>query len=202
MTFHPTVVAVVDIGSPAAGRLGWYAAPAEEGGQDVDRLMELLADGLVRGPCALGFEAPMYVPYRPALLDLTKARPGEGNRAWSAGAGAGALATGLVVVPHLLRRLREKAPNATATVDWKHPPTRPGELLLFEAFVSGKSKGTSHADDACIAVRSFEAACANLYEASKLQHEDCFGLLGAALLRTGWTDDLSVLKAGVLVVGS
>lgn len=200
--FQPATVAVVDIGSPAKGRLGWYATAEKLGGTDIEELTDLLAAALGLGPCAIGFEAPMFVPYRIAVDRLTAARPGEGNRAWSAGAGAGALATALVVVPYILRRLREKSPHAQALLDWRNPPTNPGELLLFEAFVSGGTKGHDHVDDARRAAEKFLAACTQLSKANHLEEEDCMGLLGAALLRTGWTEDLSVLKMGALVISA
>jgi hypothetical protein len=134
LTFKPALVAVVDIGSPARGRLGWFTSPPDCSGYDVEELTGILASALLRGPCALGFEAPMFVPYRPAVNQLTNARGGEGNRPWSAGAGAGALATALVVAPYILRRLKDKVPSAKAFLDWRHPPTKPGALFLFEAF--------------------------------------------------------------------
>lgn len=198
--FQPTLTAVVDIGSPAKGRLGWYASPIDQGGRDVEVLTDLLAEALRKGPCALGFEAPMFIPYGRHLDRLTSARAGEGNRSWSAGAGAGALATALVVVPHILGRLREKAPASKVMLDWRQPPQSAGELLLFEAFVSGRSKGDDHVDDARRATRKFEAACGNLDGANAIAEEHCLGLLGAALLRTGWTADPAVLEAAVLVV--
>ena len=200
VTFRPVLTAVVDIGSPAKGRLGWYASPADQGGQDVEALTDLLAAALRQGPCALGFEAPMFVPYGRGLDRLTSARIGEGNRPWSAGAGAGALATALVVVPHILQRLRKKAPTARAVLDWRQPPTNADELLLFEAFVSSSAKGLDHVDDARRATKKFEAACGHLEGGNAIGEEHCLGLLGAALLRTGWTTELAVLNAPVLVV--
>lgn len=200
MRFSPILTAVVDVGSPAKGRLGWYASPPNRGGKDVEELADLLAAALERGPCALGFEAPMYVPYGRSIAQLTSARTGEGNRAWSAGAGAGVLATALVVVPYILSRLRAKAPNATAHLDWQNPPSSKGDLLLFEAFVSGPSKGVDHSDDARIATNCFMAACDRLDASNAVSEPDCLGLLGAALLRTGWSNDLGVLASKVLVI--
>ena len=149
----------------------------------------------------MGFEAPMHVPYRDLTPELTKARHGEGNRAWSAGAGAGVLATRLAVVPFILRKLRALAPKATATLDWHVPPGRPDQLFLFEAFVSGAAKGADHNDDARIAADAFLMACSDLPGANLIGAEDCFSLLGAALLRTGWSTDLRLLSAPALVIG-
>src|SRR5271167_3182425 len=57
---------------------------------------------------ALGFECPLFVPVPDDPKHLTSARPGEGNRAWSAGAGAGSLATGLTETVWILDRVRRR----------------------------------------------------------------------------------------------
>ena len=70
-----------------------------ETGRLIDPLIVKIASALDRGPVALGFEAPLWVPARVDELLVTGARLGEGSRAWSAGAGSGALATALAVIP-------------------------------------------------------------------------------------------------------
>jgi hypothetical protein len=199
-TFQPSLIAAVDIGSPMSGRLGWAVLESGETGKDIPRLVSLLAEGLARGPVALGFEAPLWVPVRTDPMTLTKARGGEGARSWSAGAGTGALATGLVVTTHILQGLRAAAPTATASLDFRAPPTKPGELLLWEAFVSADAKGGSHESDALIAANAFRAGCNDLSKCQKLTAEPNLNLLGAMLLRTGWSTDLRLLEAEMLVV--
>ena len=86
-----------------------------------------------RGPLALGFEAPMFVPIRTDPERLTAARNGEfgkglPSRPFSASAGATSLVTGLVVVSYILNTLRPLVPEATATLDWRLPPVGPGRL--------------------------------------------------------------------------
>lgn len=49
-------------------------------------------------PAALGFECPLYIPFREEEDKLTKGRLEDANRPWSAGAGCGSLTTGLVQV--------------------------------------------------------------------------------------------------------
>ncbi len=199
-TFKPSLIAAVDIGSPIAGRLPWAALPNEQMGRDIPELVALVAGGLRKGPVALGFEAPLWVPMRSDPMTVTKARQGEGPRPWSAGAGAYVLATGLAVIPHILTSLRRLAGHATPTLDYRNPPDRPGALLLWEAFVSAHDKGDSHEDDAMIAARAFQHSCSNLSAAQKLTPEPCLNLLGAMLLRTGWSSDLSLLQAETLVL--
>jgi hypothetical protein len=62
--FNPSLIAAVDIGSPMTGKLGWAALPDEKMGKDVQTLVALVAEALLRGPVALGFEAPLWVPMR------------------------------------------------------------------------------------------------------------------------------------------
>ena len=137
--FRPSAVAVIDIGSPA--NVGWCLLPDGLAIHDLGDLAGRIAKALETGPCAVGFEAPMYVPYREDFRSLNKARGGERNRAWSASAGATVLAQALVVVPYFLRLLCDQAPQAQCFLDWLAMPHRPQCILFFEAFVSGRTKG-------------------------------------------------------------
>jgi hypothetical protein len=105
MTNESLHVAVVDIGS--LKNLGWVVeGPSVVGsGTDIDLCVEALASAIDTGPLALGFEAPMFVPYGRKRCDLDKARKGDGDRAFSASAGACVLAKGLVIVPYILEGL-------------------------------------------------------------------------------------------------
>jgi hypothetical protein len=75
-------------------------------------------------PVALGFECPLFVPLNLQPEALTTARSGEGSRPWSAGAGCGALATGLVQVAWILRKIRQELQAPTPLVFLN------GQLLL------------------------------------------------------------------------
>jgi len=56
--------AVVDIGSPKHGNLGWWINGRfiEDGGTGPEVIIELLTEAVRAWPVVLGFEAPMYVP--------------------------------------------------------------------------------------------------------------------------------------------
>jgi len=43
-------------------------------GTDIDKCIEVLASAMKMGPVALGFEAPMFVPYGRKRCDLDKSR--------------------------------------------------------------------------------------------------------------------------------
>ncbi len=197
------VVAVIDVGSPKAGRLGWAFQRVDdpvETGSNLDEIIDRTGAALEVTSVALGFEAPLFVPYRNDAMTLTNARAGEGNRPWSAGPGATVTTTALAIVPYTLARLRELAPNAKANLDWRnyHPERR--TLFLFEAFVSGLAKGTTHCDDAAIALQDFRTqACDGKFNSAIIE-PSVLNLIGAALLRTGWTKDISVLEQDCLVL--
>jgi hypothetical protein len=149
-------VAVIDIGTPGKN-LGWAIDEPDYGNSSLDACIETLIVSLGKGPVALAFEAPQFVPIWHDPVTLTAAREGEfgpglSTRPFSAGAGAAVLVTSLVVVPFVLGRLRKALPHASATFDWHQPLTKAGELLLFEAFVTdqGKKTPSRHIEDAAL----------------------------------------------------
>ncbi len=112
---------------------------------------------------AMGFECPLLVPIPDDPARLTSARNGEGKRAWSAGAGAGALATGLTETVWNLCNLRNKvSSNIPAFLDWSGFREVKNGLFLWEAFVSGRAHGEDDVADAEKAVRCFAAVFPNI----------------------------------------
>lgn len=202
-------VSVIDIGKPGKN-LGWAIDEPNEDGTDIDGCINVLATALTEGPLALGFEAPQFVPLRHDPMKLTAGRQGEfgpglATRTFSAAAGATVLVTSMVVVPYVLGRLRERTPYATVTFDWRRPIDRQGQLLVFEAFVTDQRKNTvtRHVEDARLAIADFRRGMADpaSFESSVTSSE-CLNVLGAALLRTGWSSDLALLSTPCLVVRS
>ena len=194
-----------DIGSISGGNFGWYAHLAgttTAGNTDIHALTALLAKRLNVGvSVALGFEAPMFVPLRTNTQELTKHREGETNPNWIGGPGSAVLATALAQVPWILGNLKAKlTTDARATLSWNEFASGVAKLFLWEAFVSGTAKGTSHIEDARIAVRKFEAALPDPDHANAIREPAVMSLLGAALLRTGWSDDPSLLAQSCIVI--
>lgn len=87
-----TIVAAVDVGS--VSKLGWWraelgSASGSSGGHHLEDLVAQLAKDLEKGcRVALGFEAPLFLPVPGESAALGRRRQGEGNRPWSAAAGA------------------------------------------------------------------------------------------------------------------
>ena len=181
-----------DIGSVSQGNFGWYVLYADgtsDEGADIRALGTAVADALNKERrVSLGFEAPMFVPFRRDPYDLTKKRAGETNPNWIGGPGATVLATGLVQVPWILTDIKGKITGAVApTLDWSIFDSHKANFFLWEAFVSGDAKGTNHIDDARIGVEAFIRTLPNPLQCNVISEPAVFSLLGAALVRTGWS---------------
>lgn len=148
----PYGIAVVDVGSPKLGNLGWSAWSCRQNVEVVGTHLDALADWIAHASAGegllLGLEAPLFVPIREDLLLATKARSGESPRPWSAGAGAQVLALNLPIMVYLFAKLRGL--DLTFCLQADAFTARPREILLFEALVSGQDKGASHIEDAAI----------------------------------------------------
>ncbi|MEM6602824.1 MAG: hypothetical protein AAF621_02130 [Pseudomonadota bacterium] len=194
-------ICVIDIGSPKLGNLGWAFYGAFEGfektGENLDALIALIKDYSPQNGLILGLEAPLFVPLREDIYLATKGRSGEGGRPWSAGAGAQVLAMNLPIMTYLFSKLSD-IPELEVLVNENGFRGAPGQIMLFEALVSGQDKGSSHIQDALIMVNY----CKDFAEAKSLpptilQYEEqteYFNLAAASLLRSGIIDDIALLQ--------
>ena len=205
------VIYCADIGSIGENKFGWarlncVESPTLEAGQDISGFADKIADDLNSShPVALGFECPLFIPVscKPELL--TCARKGEGNRAWSAGAGATSLAIGLSETLWVLTRIQRKImTNIPVQFTWSPFVQSNAGLFLWEAFVTGKSKTGTHTGDAEIAVEQFYSYLPDPEAKAKADNpitcSNPRSLIGAALLQSGLTDDLSLLSKPCLVI--
>jgi hypothetical protein len=195
-----------DIGSVKRRRFGWaHIAPSSnvEQGEDILELISRVAHCLARpGKTALGFGCPLFVPVAAAAKDLTRARAGEGSRAWSAVAGAGILAAGLTEVAWILKHIRRAvSADVPCVLSWDAFEKAPTGFLVWEAFLPPAAKSVSHTDDALRAARAFvEALPRPRSTVEPRKDEEVFSLLGASLVWSGWRTDAAVLKEPCLVV--
>jgi hypothetical protein len=205
----PLVIHCADIGSVKNRNFGWARLGAEDAaaecttGHDIKPFVESIVADLNAGSrVALGFECPLFVPVSEDPAGLTSARPGEGDRAWSAGAGAGSLATGLTETVWVLDQVGRQLPTRPKVfVKW--PAFREAErgLFIWEAFVTKAAKADTHHGDAELAALSFREALPNLEKQNAVVCEGTVrSLFGAALLQTGWVKDLSWLHEPCIVV--
>lgn len=208
-TVRSLPVYCADVGSVEKGRFGWARRHPQSDdsqlGNSITELVRAVADDLRSGALvALGFECPLFVPVRERPEEMTNGRRGEGNRPWSAAAGCAVLATGLTQVLWILMRLRELADISPSYLRWDQLPNDGPGLFLWEAFVSGDAKGTGdgnpHRQDAKLAVDAFLRALPDVNHQNAIDEPDVQSLVGAALLRSGWTNDVGILAQPCLVI--
>ena len=193
----------VDVGGPK--KIGWADAVGRSGtGTDLGVALDGLSDRLRAGHrVALGFEAPIWTPVRSDLSRITARRGGietEYNRAWSAGAGTGALGAALAFMPWCLSRIARRAGSVATTVDLQRFHEN-GELFLWEAFVSGKMKSieNTHHGDAKIACDAFVARWPNLR--SEIPAESALNHAVSSAVAVGLSINLDELKMAACVIG-
>ena len=204
------VVFCADVGSVKRGRFGWARGRPQSDdfllGSSIVELIQAVADDLRSGALvALGFECPLFVPLREHPEELTSGRRGDGNRPWSAGAGCAVLAVGLTQVPWILREVRRTLGDVPPSyLRWDQTPEVGPGLFLWEAFVSGDAKAPAgpgaHTGDAELAVRAFLGALPHLDRKNAIQEDQVQSLVGAALLRSRWTNDIGILAEPCLVI--
>jgi hypothetical protein len=200
----PFSVFCADVGSIKNEKFGWAASFADgtrKSGASIEDFALAIAQELSKGrKVAIGFECPLFVPIRADPMLVNSARNGEGNRSWSAGAGTGALATGLVEVLWTLNAVaRHSARRPRATFDWAEFQEEDC-VFLWEAFVTSTAKGTSHFHDAQIAVEAFRDALPNPQEKNAIKEAEVLSLVGAAALRAGWATDSETLSEQCIVI--
>lgn len=200
---HP-VVAVLDVGS--AAKTGWWRRGAdgtETSGRDIDRLVEQLAEDLEADHfVALGFEAPLWIPKPASAAEIGKGRVGEGNRAWSASAGSSVLAYSIQQSTYVLWRLANLVSRVTFRPD--DLAARRAQLLVWEAFVSGKAKdrhaAEPHIADAMAAGIAFSSRWEAGYVYSDLEAGEVISLAGLSVHAAGLSDDPHLLSIPTVVV--
>jgi hypothetical protein len=216
-----TRVVAVDIGSVAPpSKFAWAAfdAPGRDlvkGGEDPESAVSALVPALLAGAQAvLLLEAPMSVPVPGGQPDawrgLGKARSSEGNRPWSAAAGAGALATGLAQGAWMLRKLADLVPELAVSTQFEAWQARGAQLLLAEAFITAAGKpeplaASQHLADAAaagLALLEMLDSPATLTSSVSCSPREPFNLLAAMALWAQLRIDLAELQAEVLVVAA
>lgn len=204
-----------DVGSASKKKFGWAHLEGER--QRVGDDMAVLAVDIAvalggTSKVALGFECPLWVPVAPDPQDLTRARKVDGNRAWSAAAGAATLAIGVTQVSWILDEVRRQLTAHGARLpqvylDWMAFSKADSGLLLWEAFVTGEAKASSvpgtngHSADAMVACREFAAQLPNPATGSVPEPtRRVRSLIGGAILWAGWSTDTALLRTPCMVV--
>ena len=207
-------ICCADIGSVRNHNFGWASVRGDRhrGGKEIGGLVEEVVRSLAAGvKVALGFECPLWVPVPDDPTGLTAGRAVDGNKPWSAGAGAGALAAGLTETAWILREVRrglgdKGASQPSAYLDWNEFAGAETGIFLWEAFVTGAAKAAGaeedgHTADARIACEEFAARLPDPTSGSVDEPAHAVrSLIGAAVLWSGWSEDLDLLRTKCLVV--
>ncbi len=209
LSLEELTIYCADIGSVAKKRFGWARVVGEQEHMCncimgfVDDIASTIANGR---KVALGFECPLWVPIPTNPQCLTNARRIDGNRAWSAGAGAAVLATGITQVAWILDKLRSRLNERRVALppvhlNWLEFAGSESALFIWEAFVTGKAKdsGSEHAKDALIACREFADRLPDPTEKCSPEQQ-IRSLIGAAILWAEWSTDLNLLHMPCVVV--
>ena len=201
-----------DVGSTREENFGWACVSRAStgasfiyGGHSIGDCAACIKGDLAEGAVVtLGFESPLFLPIPRREDQLGCGRLGESSRSCFASVGSSVATLGLHQLAFLLTSIRQ--PNTILSLDWqKWNASRPRELLLWEAFVSGPAHTTDgdHRRDAATAAWSF----AEMYQAGPLatavevsNDAEVFSLVGAAALSSGWVTAPRVLRTPVLVL--
>lgn len=201
------IIWCADIGSISKNRFGWCRGTTQANsslvtGSSIQDFAEGIAKDLSKGyKIALGFECPLFVPVTDNPQNLTSSRKGEGDRPWSAGAGCGALATGLTETAWILNKIRELTETEiNVTLSWEEFMSKSFNLFIWEAFVSKSSKVSTHSGDAEVAVKAFISHYPYIVQANAVTVENPYNLIGGALLRTKLTSDIGMLSQACVVI--
>lgn len=173
-------------------------------GTDIVQFVNGIANDISEGKrIALGFECPLFVPITDNPVGLTRARNGEGDRPWSAGAGCVALAVGLTETVWVFEQLRKSnRKEIVPTFSWDNFISGDGNLFIWEAFVTKEARALSNHGDAEVAAKTFWDKYPYITDANSVKADNPFSLVGAALLRAGITTDLNFLLTPVVVIRS
>ena len=205
-----------DIGLVKKGNFEWAVmhGDCQRGGKEIGGLVDDVVDSLSAGvKVALGFECPLWVPVPDDPAGVTAGRGVDGNRAWSAGAGASVLAAGSTETAWILREIRERLRDRSAALpavlfDWQEFARLDRGVYLWEAFVTGdaKAKGEragkdAHMADALTACTEFAARLPDPAAGGPSESSGAVrSLIGAAVLWTGWSEDLALIRSRCLIL--
>ena len=197
-----------DVGSVSAGNFAWARVVPGQGhpsaSVDIDDLVKnLLQDIKNDMSIALGLEAPLFMPIPMDSGALNSGRQGEGNRSMFAPPGAAVATLAIQQAAWILRAIHDGESNLPMyTLDWRRWPSPEGvkHFLIWEAFVSGSARGTSHAQDAATAAMFFREHENDLAEVNAVKADEPLCMVHAAAIWAGWTDDNNGLRQSCLVL--
>ncbi len=108
---------------------------------------------------------------------------------------------GLTQVAWILEKIKQIVKGKSLVfLNWLEFNKSEKGLFIWEAFVTHASKGDNDLADAENAVKCFANALKNISSFNAIKEKKVYSLIGAALLRTGWTKDISILETACIVI--
>lgn len=197
-----TVIYACDVGSIAGGNFAWTSsARGKRGSIDINELVaEITRDIRSGGKIAIGFECPLFIPCPVASSDIGKARDCDGNKAYTSSVGASVAMTGLSQVAWILNEIHKTCPNTKAATSQHEFLNGEADILVWEAFVTGESKGKDHVQDAYIAMRAFQLNQEAEGKGTGDSSPNPMSFAGAIILWSGMASDPSLLRTPCIVI--
>lgn len=199
---------VVDIGKESQNEGDnnfWWINSKNRTGKSMKTLIEDLISSLKRFKVSIGFDYPMYFDVKESKIN--GARLIDGNRAWSAGAGALVLPTGLSQTNYIVRIICDIYPDIKFNILSKFNELQLDyKVYLWEAFVS--SSGKPELNDSKNQHLADASAALNKYlELMNLNHEfhqknklPCVSLITSIFIANNCNVDMSKVNNRPIVI--
>ena len=206
----PYNVCAIDVGSPKRNNIGWYHIDnknevVECCGKNLDELIPRISDTTKQNGLILGFEAPIIIPVRDELKELTSARACDGSFAWSGSAGAIVTVINIPIMRHIFKGIKERNKEISFFLNDEGFAAQPNQIMIYEAFVSGKDKLDSEGDkqDRHILDAKYMAKTCQIYAKKCVlpptvlepkEDTEYFNFAAATLLRCGFEKGIKSLN--------
>ena len=186
----------MDAGSVPNGNFSWVGSNApDEDSNDLAALACRITDDLKLGrKVTLGLECPLYWPCPVELARLGTGRAGEGQRSWSAGAGATITPTGCQSLAWLLRSVASGVPNLRGTTCWEEFASGKASVFLWEAFASSKPQAVPHDVDARLVLLTFLQWLDKPNMVEQIMADEPINLAAVLLLWSGFGEDAKTIR--------
>ena len=204
------IIYVADAGSVSKGNFHWVSSRnAAESSHDPRALAEAVANDLNSAKrVALGYEAPPFVPADPNAGSLGHVpRDGEceqatGNRPFTAGAGRRCPCDWHPIAGLGSPQNQGARPQRDHLYPLGRLSLRCLPVLCVGGILSGSEKAypPSHSGDAVLAISAFRQVSSNKVNPTRIRCSAAFSLAGAAVLWSGMSENLDLLKVPCVVL--
>ena len=206
---HPYNVCAIDVGSPKRKSIGWclidFKKKKECTGSDLDKLTPLIAETTKHNGLILGFEAPIIIPVRDELMELTTGRACDGSYPWSGNVGANVAIINIPIMRYVFKGIKKCNKKISFFLNEKKFKAIKNQIMIYEAFVSGDDKLDNGGDKQkghILDAKYMARSCAYYTKKHELpptvlepkEDTEYFNFAAATLLRCGFKSDTETLN--------